>query len=253
LETLKTRIRKKVKRLKINRATLDLVKKWEGLYLKAYQDAVNKWTIGWGITSDDKDITGTTIRKGMIINEDIAEKWLKESLEKKYLPKVMKYDDIYHWNENEAGALTSFAYNVGSIDQLTAYGTRSKEMIADKLLLYKKAGGKVLKGLLDRRKDERKLFLTPCEPQAYKGSLPALPERGHYKMGDGYLQNPSYKPNIKLVQKALNWALDEDIAVDGCYGGDTAKLVRRFQKAHGLEENGCFGKLCLNKLREMKK
>lgn len=239
--------------MKINKATIELIKKWEGLYLHSYQDSVGVWTIGWGITSADKAITGTSIRKGMTISKATAEKWLKESLEKKYLPKVMKYDHVYHWNENEAGAMVSFAFNVGSIDQLTAYGTRSKAMIADKLMLYKKAGGKTLRGLLNRRKDERRLFLTPCGPQKYSGSLPGLPERGYYKMGDGYLQNPKYKPNIKLVQKALNWALDEDIAVDGCYGGDTRRAVINLQEKTGLDPNGCFGDKCLAKIKEMRK
>ena len=75
----------------------------------------------------------------------------------------MKYDSKYHWNENEAGALTSFAYNIGSIDELTKEGTRSKETIAKKMLLYNKAGGRVLLGLKRRREAEHNLFLTPVK------------------------------------------------------------------------------------------
>ena len=102
----------------------------------------------------------------MVITQPTAEKWLKESLEEKYLPKVMKYDHIYHWNENEAGALTSFAYNIGSIDQLTDHGKRSKATIAKKMLLYNKADGRVLRGLTRRREAERKLFLTPVKEES---------------------------------------------------------------------------------------
>lgn len=121
---------------------------------------------GWGITSADRDITGKTIRRGMVISQPTAEKWLKESLEEKYLPKVMKYDHIYHWNENEAGAMVSFAYNIGSIDELTKNGTRSKATIAKKMLLYNKAGGRVLRGLTRRREAEQKLFLTPVQKES---------------------------------------------------------------------------------------
>ena len=121
---------------------------------------------GWGITSADRDITGKTIRRGMVITQPTAEKWLKESLEKKYLPKVMKYDHIYHWNENEAGAMVSFAYNIGSIDQLTDHGKRSKTTIAKKMLLYNKADGRVLRGLTRRREAEHKLFLTPVKEES---------------------------------------------------------------------------------------
>lgn len=31
--------------MKINKATIDLIKKWEGLYLHSYQDAVGVWTV----------------------------------------------------------------------------------------------------------------------------------------------------------------------------------------------------------------
>lgn len=151
--------------MKINKATMDLIKEFEGCHLRSYQDAVGVWTIGWGITSADKAITGKTIKKGMTISQATADKWLKESLEKKYLPKVMKYDSIYHWNENEAGAMVSFAYNIGSIDQLTNNGKRSKATIAEKILLYNKAGGRVLRGLTRRRIAERNLFLTPVKKE----------------------------------------------------------------------------------------
>ena len=57
----------------------------------------------------------------------------------------------YNWNQNEFDALVSFAYNIGSIDGLTASGSRSKEEIADKIQAYNKAGGKVLSGLIRRR------------------------------------------------------------------------------------------------------
>ena len=61
----------------------------------------------------------------MTISKETAEKWLKESLKHKYAPKVNKYDDTYHWTQNEFDALISFAYNIGSIDKLTNYGKRS--------------------------------------------------------------------------------------------------------------------------------
>lgn len=85
---------------------------------------------------------------------------MEKALNKKYLPKIMKYNSKYKWNQNEIDALVSFAYNIGSIDALTANGTRSRATIAAKMLQYNKAGGKVLNGLTRRRKAERELFLT---------------------------------------------------------------------------------------------
>lgn len=147
----------------VSQTGIDLVKHFEGCRLEAYQDEVGVWTIGWGITNADKSITGTTIKRGLKISHATAEKWLEESLNRKYLPKVMKYDTRYNWNQNEIDALTSFAYNIGSIDQLTANGSRSRATIAAKMLEYVKAGGVTYNGLVRRRKAERELFLKPIE------------------------------------------------------------------------------------------
>ena len=109
---------------KVSNAGINLIKEFEGCHLTAYQDEVGVWTIGYGITNSDRSITGTTIKRGIKISQATAEKWLEESLNQKYLPKVMKYDTRYNWNQNEIDALVSFTYNIGSIDQLTANGSR---------------------------------------------------------------------------------------------------------------------------------
>lgn len=145
---------------KVSNNCIKLVKEFEGCQLKAYKDEVGVWTIGYGITNADKSITGKTIKSGMKISQATAEKWLKDSLTKKYLPLVMKYDNKYKWNQNEIDALVSFCYNIGSIKQLTADGTRSRKEIATAMLKYNKAGGKVYRGLTRRRNAEQKLFLT---------------------------------------------------------------------------------------------
>ena len=66
----------------------------------------------------------------------------------------------YDWNENQIDALSSFVYNLGKsrLKQLTAGGSRSNEVIAEKILLYKRAGGRVLKGLEQRRQEESEHF-----------------------------------------------------------------------------------------------
>ena len=148
---------------KISKTGIDLIKEFEGCHLTAYRDEVGVWTIGYGITNADKSITGTTIKQGLKISQSTAEKWLEESLNRKYLPLVMKYNTRYGWNQNEIDALVSFAYNIGSIDQLTANGSRSRATIAAKMLEYVKAGGVTYNGLVRRRKAERELFLKPIE------------------------------------------------------------------------------------------
>ena len=144
---------------KVSQRGVNLIKQFEGCKLTAYYDSVGVITIGYGTTNADKSITGKTITKGMKISQATAEQWLKASLDKKYGPKVNKYDGKYKWTQNEFDALISFAYNIGSIDQLTANGSRSKQAIANKIPEYCHAGGKKLAGLVRRRKAERDLFL----------------------------------------------------------------------------------------------
>jgi GH24 family phage-related lysozyme (muramidase) len=138
---------------------IKLIKEFEGCRLKAYQDAVGVWTIGYGTTNADKSITGTTIKSGLTISQATADSWLKKSLDKKYGPKVNKYDSKYKWTQNEFDALISFAYNIGSIDQLTANGSRSRATIANKMLEYVNANHQRLPGLVRRRQAEHDLFV----------------------------------------------------------------------------------------------
>ena len=146
--------------LQISQKGLNLIKEFEGCRLEAYKCPAGVWTIGYGTTDSDYSITKTKIRAGLKISKQKAEKWLRQSVNKKYCPKVNKYNNKYHWTQNEFDAMVSFAYNLGSIDQLTANGKRTKKEIAQKMLLYNKGGGKVLPGLVRRRKAEQKLFLS---------------------------------------------------------------------------------------------
>lgn len=141
--------------MKTSENGINLIKKFEGIKLKAYQCSAGVWTIGYGHTSGVKSTD--------VITKEQAESLLNSDLPK-YEAKVNKYISRYGWNQNEFDALVSFAFNVGSIDKLTANGTRSRKVIADKMLAYNGAGGKVIDGLITRRKAERELFLTKVAP-----------------------------------------------------------------------------------------
>lgn len=135
--------------MKISEEGIKLIQQFEGCRLEAYQDAVGVWTIGYGHTSG--------VKPGMKITQAVAVELLKKDLVKAELA-VTKYDNKYHWKQNEYDALCSFAYNIGSINQLTARGTRTREEISAKIPEYRKAGGKVLNGLVKRRAAEKELF-----------------------------------------------------------------------------------------------
>ena len=134
----------------INKA-LKIIKKFEGLALKPYYCPSGVLTIGYGHTGND-------VKKGMVITKKQANELLKKDLVR-FKKEVMKYDSVYHWNENEYQALLSFAYNIGSIHQLTANGTRTKDQISKAIPLDGRgANGNKLPGLVKRRMEEQKLF-----------------------------------------------------------------------------------------------
>lgn len=196
---------------KISDKCLKLVKEFEGCRLTAYRDEVGVWTIGYGITNSDFKITKKIIRKGMKISKATAEKWLEESLNKKYLPLVLEYDKQYNWDQNELDALVSFCYNIGSIKQLTADGTRSKTVVASKMLQYNKAEGRVYNGLTRRRKAERALFLTKAAPEKKsvkkKSNETIAKEVLAGKWGSGKERKKKLKAagyNYAAVQKIVN-------------------------------------------------
>ena len=139
---------------------LAIIKEFEGFRAKAYYCPAGVLTIGYGTTNSDKSITGVTIYEGMTITEKQASEWLKKSVDLKYGKNVNKFDPIYHWTQNEFDAMVSFAYNLGSIDGLCDNGKRTKAEIAEIMLQYVRGGGKVLPGLVRRRKMERELFLS---------------------------------------------------------------------------------------------
>lgn len=133
---------------------IEMIKRFEGLRLTAYRCAAGKWTIGYGHTRG--------VAAGDSITQEQAESILIDDLER-YEANVMKFDSIYHWNQNEFDALVSFAFNLGSINELVKNGSRTKTEIAEKIPAYNNAGGKVLSGLVKRRAEEKALFIKPVD------------------------------------------------------------------------------------------
>lgn len=139
--------------MRIDEKGLNLIKKFEGCKLSSYKDSVGVLTIGYGHTGKD-------VKAKMSISQDEADDLLKKDIYR-FEVHVSEYRKKYKWTQNEFNALVSFAFNIGNIDQLTKNGKRNKGQIADAILLYTKAGGKTLSGLVKRRKAEYELFCTP--------------------------------------------------------------------------------------------
>lgn len=170
-------IREEKDGMKISQNGINLIKQFEGCRLTAYKCAAGVWTIGYGHTAG--------VKAGQRITQVQAESYLKNDLAK-YEKLVEKYDCRYHWNQNQFDALVSFAFNVGSIDQLTAGGSRDIKTISQKMPQYNKAAGKTLSGLTKRRMAEQELFLKKEAQNMQAASAEPVHIQLNYKPGKKY-------------------------------------------------------------------
>jgi lysozyme len=145
---------------------VDLIKEFEGCHLKAYYDPLTGGlpiTIGWGSTRR-KD--GTRFLIGNKITQEEADDLLYFQLRREFLPSLQKIPYWDEMNENQQGALLSFAYNLGAgFYGSSGFSTISRVLREKKwsevpaaLELYRNPGSKVEAGLLRRRRAEGQLW-----------------------------------------------------------------------------------------------
>lgn len=148
--------------MSVNQATVDLVKKFEGCKLVAYQDHVGVWTIGYGITAGAN--VGIEPRQGTTITRAQADELLHRALDR-FAAQVSALITTKVSN-NEFGACVSLAYNIGAkafsnSTLLRKLNSGDHVGAAAEFKRWNKAGGEVLNGLVNRRAAEAALFLTP--------------------------------------------------------------------------------------------
>jgi lysozyme len=137
----------------MKRAGLPLIKLFEGCKLTAYLCPANVWTIGWGRT--------TGVKRGQTITQAQADRWLEEEYDA--FERQVRASVKVPINENQLGALVSFAYNVGigalrSSTLLRLLNAGDYTGASAQFARWNKAGGRVLRGLTRRREAEAKLF-----------------------------------------------------------------------------------------------
>ena len=152
----------------ILKAGIDLIKKFEGYHLKAYPDPLSGGlpiTIGWGST---RKKNGTQFKLGDVITQQEADELLITLCESQFLPSLSKIPYWREMNDNQRGALLSFAYNLGAgfyggsnFNTITR-NLREKnwKAIPKTLEMYCNPGSNVEAGLLRRRKAEGKLWIS---------------------------------------------------------------------------------------------
>lgn len=153
---------------------LSFIKKWEGFELKAYEDAVGIWTIGYGTTI----VHGEPVRKGDKISAQLADDLLVEDLKQRHVKLVQLIPSAKNYGANQTAALLSWAYNVGmaavessTLRQRINGGESAQIVVREELPRWNKGDGKVLEGLTNRRNAEIKLFAGLQEIQQQPAKL----------------------------------------------------------------------------------
>lgn len=171
--------------MKLSPSGVDFIKSFEGYHRRlddgrcvAYKCPAGVWTLGYGCTEG--------IEPGMTWTEAEAVAAFARELAK-FEAAVTRLVTV-EINQNEYDALVSFAYNCG--EGALARSTILKRLnqgnrvgAAKAFAAWNKGGGRVLPGLVRRRREEAALFLAPVEaadepdmPQAVEPS-PEKPSR----------------------------------------------------------------------------
>jgi lysozyme len=146
---------------------IDFIAGHEGEILRVYKDPIGLATLGVGhlLTESEK--------RDMPVGTKITRKQSREYLAKdlKKMERAVNAAVKVPITQNQFDALVSFTFNVGvgglkRSSVLRQLNNRKFDAAADALLLWNRAGGRVLKGLTRRRKEERAMFLTPDKASA---------------------------------------------------------------------------------------
>ena len=159
--------------MKVSKAAIDMIKHHEGVRTKPYRCPALLWTVGVGHVIDP---THATVKYEERRNLPIPEGW----------DRVLTMDEVDRILSQDLGrfergvvrlcpaavgrqgvfdALVSFAFNVG-LGNLQRSSLRMKtnrgefEEAAEEFMKWTKAGGRVLPGLVKRRRDEQRLYLS---------------------------------------------------------------------------------------------
>lgn len=146
-------------KMRVSAVGLELIKKWEGYRANSYQCPAKIWTIGYGTT---KWPNSTPVKKGDTITQAEALNLLEQQVNE-HASAIFDYVKI-DLTQNQFDALASFCYNLGKHilgkdPALTRYiNAKDWANVTRVMQLYNKVGGKVSRGLINRRKDEVDLF-----------------------------------------------------------------------------------------------
>jgi lysozyme len=168
--------------MKLSKAGSDLMHRYEGFRSRPYLCPAHIWTIGYGhvlyqeqirlpmARTADKPVP--VIRKEFPLKPEDNRVWTKQEIEDLFAQDVATFErGVLRLVPNSAGsqgrfdALVSISFNfgLGNLQRSTIRMRANRgdhEGAAEAFMMWTKAGGRELPGLVKRRVDEKKLYLS---------------------------------------------------------------------------------------------
>lgn len=143
--------------MKTSQAGIDLIKSFEGLVLQAAPCPAGILTIGHGHTGPDVYI-------GLRITQEFAEDLLRQDLAR-FERGVERMLDGVETSQAQFDSMVSLAFNIGlgafqRSSVLRHHRAGNRLSAAASFMLWVKAAGRTLTGLLRRRNAERRMYLS---------------------------------------------------------------------------------------------
>jgi len=158
--------------MNISAKGIELIKHHEGLRFKPYRCPANLWTVGVGsVLYPEQAKLSMAERMNFPLRPEDNRQFTKEEVDGILRSDLARFErGVVQFcpvplTQGMFDSLVSFAFNVGN-GTLQRSTLRQKLLRGDKagaaeeLLKYCMAGGKILKGLQNRRIDERAMFLS---------------------------------------------------------------------------------------------
>jgi len=200
--------------MQISQTGINLIKSFEGCRLTAYKPVSTEkyWTIGYGHYGSD-------VREGQVISQNEAETLLKFDMRvyEKTVNDLVKVP----LNQNQFDSLVSFTYNVGregfrTSTLLQKLNNKDYNGASNEFDRWIHAGGKVMNGLVRRRKVEKDLFLKG-------GSIPATTQNYTIRSGE----------NLTKISQRFHTTIDKIMSLNPqiknknvVYAGQVIKVPR---------------------------
>jgi len=147
--------------MRVSDEGIKLIKHFEGIHKKPYICPAGYWTVGVGhlISRNAK----LPIEWARSLSPGEIDALLRKDLRRFELG-VLRLLDTVQPNQSEFDALVSFSFNLGlgcfqRSTVRSAFIRGDKKRSGEVLLMYRRAGGKILAGLVRRRKAEHALLM----------------------------------------------------------------------------------------------